>query len=274
MSIHHEAMAHLDKARALLSEGSDDSLRYAALEMRYCIEHLFYKIIPHYKDELPDDVMSGKIWRPGDIISMIADIDPGATRDRRLRMGFPAQEGEPAKVMYDLGPQTGLRKDLARRLWNGLGYYLHARVDGQAHNPIDLRKKLEKVLPRLEQFRGDRVIMSGFDVRTTSKCQLCGRTMARRMSAIKENPYIECPNRDCGAIYEITEADEAMAHWKMVQASIGCKRCGTENWLGVHAWKHGAQTGGTLTCCECKTTYRLVEYITLTELSEPDPTTA
>ena len=83
MSIHYEAMDHLDKAKALIAAGGDDNLRYAALEMRYCIEHLFYKVVPQYRDELPDDVLSGNVWKPGDIINMIADIDPGYPRQTR-----------------------------------------------------------------------------------------------------------------------------------------------------------------------------------------------
>src|SRR5947207_2664742 len=127
-------MKHLDKAKLLLAEGGDDNLRYAALEMRYCIEHLFYKVIPQYKDELPDDVLKGDVWKPGDIVSMIADIDPGVAHDRRLRMGIEVSPGVPAPNMSDMGGQTGLRKDLAKRLWNGLGFYLHARVDQRPHD--------------------------------------------------------------------------------------------------------------------------------------------
>src|SRR5438105_3580102 len=101
MSIQHQAMSHLDKAKCLLEAGGDDDLRYAALEMRYCIEHLFYKVIPQYKDELPDDVLAGNIWKPGDIIAMISEIDPGVVHDRRLRMGSQPAPGVPATTMWD-----------------------------------------------------------------------------------------------------------------------------------------------------------------------------
>ena len=61
MSVHWRAMQHLNKAKALLGRGDDDALFYAALEMRYCIEHLFYRLVPLYETELPDDVLSGKV---------------------------------------------------------------------------------------------------------------------------------------------------------------------------------------------------------------------
>ena len=93
MSIHHRAMAHLEKAKALITQDDEDSLRYAALEIRYCIEYLFYELIPLYKEELPDDVMTGKVWKPGDIIAMISEIDPGVFHDRTLSFGPESSPG-------------------------------------------------------------------------------------------------------------------------------------------------------------------------------------
>ena len=267
MSIHREAMEHLDKARRLLDAGDVDSLRYAALEMRYCIEHLFYKVVPQYKDELPDNVLRGDVWKPGEIISMIADIDPGVTHDRRLRIGPETSPGIPATRMWEMGSQTGLRRDLARRLWNGLGFYLHARFDQRAHDPVKLRAKLEKVLPRLEQFRSDRVIMSGFEMRATSKCQDCGRALARRMAALKDDPYVVCPSKACGAVYKVTDVDARNAEWQMVQENLKCEKCGADNWLGVHALKRGAVNKSTVTCCGCQFVYQLNEYVLITEVS-------
>jgi len=265
MSIHHEAMEHLEKAQVLLAAGGDDNLRYAALEMRYCIEHLFYRIIPQYQEELPDNVLKGDVWKPGDIINMIADIDPGVTHDRGLRIGRETQPGVPAAVMLDMGMQTGLRKDLARRLWNGIGFYLHARTDQRPHDSAKLRAKLEKILPRLEQFRGDRLIMSGFELRTTSKCKECGRGMGRRVAAVKDNPYVTCPSTGCGAIYKLTEIGERHVEWNLLQENLKCDKCGADNWLGVHAWKKGAKGNATVTCSGCKFVYQLFEYVMVKE---------
>ena len=107
MSIHHRAMLHLDKANALIASGKDDDLRYAALELRYSIENLFYALIPHYKAELPDDVIEGNVWRPAEIIDMIADIDPYVSEDREIRIGAQPAPGVPPARMIVLGRQSG-----------------------------------------------------------------------------------------------------------------------------------------------------------------------
>jgi len=170
--------------------------------------------------------------------------------------------------MYDMGRQTGLRKDLARRLWNGLGFYLHARVDQKPHHAAKLRQKLEKVLPRLEEFREDRIIVNGFDRRTTSKCQDCGRSMSRRLGAVKDNPYMNCPSRKCGAIYMITDVDGRRARWDLVQENLKCKKCGADNWLGLHVWKRGAHENAMLACSGCSTKYQLFEYVLVKEAGD------
>src|SRR6202043_2148532 len=100
-----QAMQHLQKAKALLASGGDDELRYAALEMRYCIEHLFYRLIPLYEQDLPDSVP--RKWKPAEIIDMLVDIDPGVEHPQTISFGFESAPGVPADKMYVLGRQTG-----------------------------------------------------------------------------------------------------------------------------------------------------------------------
>ncbi|HEX6096904.1 MAG TPA: hypothetical protein VF432_11315 [Thermoanaerobaculia bacterium] len=271
MSIHGQAMEHLDKARALLSSGAEDALRYAALELRYCIEHLFYELIPHYRDDLPDNIFSGEVWRPADIIDMITEIDPGVIYDRHVRIGLAPAPGVPGRLTNDLGRQTGLRKELARRIYHGLGFYLHARVDRHPHDVTRLRAKLMKTLPHLERFEGDRIIITGFQMRTTKRCDDCGRAIGRRMADIEERPYAACKNTKCGAIYNVTRVDGTTAHWKLVQENLKCPKCQADNWLGVHIMKRGAQNQSSFNCRGCGTTYQLFDNIMV---KEKDPTSA
>lgn len=123
MSIHHKAMEYLDKSKRLIDSGDDDNLRYAALDIRYCLEHLFYSLIPQYKDELPDDVVEGNVWRPGEIIDMIADINPTVAHDSEIRIGLQPAPGVAPTQMYVLGRQSGIGKDLVRKVYHKLGFY-------------------------------------------------------------------------------------------------------------------------------------------------------
>lgn len=264
MSIHHRAMAHLDKGKDLLAKSDPDSLRYAALEIRYAIEHLFYELIPLYKDELPDDVTSGKVWRPGEIIAMIEEIDPGIHHDVTLSFGPESSPGVLAGPMYVMGSQTGIRKDLARRMWNGVGYYLHAPVTGGEHDASKMKAKLEKVAAHLERYRNDRVLAGGLALRSSTKCMKCQRPISKRVQTIKDNPLITCPNSRCGAIYECSEEGERVM-FKMLEHNVKCNKCQNDNYLPVHELKKAAQENAFIRCGSCPAVYQAVEYIMFKE---------
>jgi DNA-directed RNA polymerase subunit RPC12/RpoP len=260
MSIHYRAMEHLEKAKQLIEQGDADALRYAALDLRYAIEHLFYRLIPQYKTELPDDVLEGKTWQPGQIIDMIADIDPGVTKDRTLSIGYESAPGVPASEMHVMGTQSGISKELVRKAYHALGFYLHARLDGEPHDLAKLRKKLNKLLPDLEKFEGDRVIMSGFTAQVTFKCGECQRPIVKRVETLEETPYVKCPNKTCGALYKVTPHGDLYEH-RMLEQNVVCKGCGADNWVGSHALERAAEQNGSMQCRQCGMGYQVRRFI-------------
>lgn len=264
MSIHYRAVEHLQKARRLLSSGDDDALRYAALELRYAIEHLFYRLIPAYKDELPQSVLDGSTWQPSAIIDMITEIDPGVENDQTLSFGFESAPGVPTGEMFVLGQQSGLSRALLRKTYHRLGSFLHARVDGEPHDPAMLRDRLGKLLPLLDKFEGDRVIASGLAAKVTFKCDECGRTLVKRYDSVSENPYLVCGNRGCEAIYKFSyTAAEGTVFHELLQENVKCQKCDADNWVGHHKLKRGAEDRALLTCQSCRTRYRMSPYIQL-----------
>ncbi len=262
MSIHRHAMEHLDKAHRLLESGEVDHLRYAALEIRYSIEHLFYGLIPQYKDELPDNVIEGDVWRPADIIDMIADIDPTVAHDSEIRIGEQPAPGVAPTQMIVLGRQSGIGKDLLRKVYHKLGFYLHARTDQRPHDPSHLRKRLLKLLPFVEKFRGDTLSGRGLAEKAYFKCIACGRPIVQRTERAGRNPLVTCPNKRCGAIHEYIETDiPGVSEHKLLQHNMKCEKCGSDNWLDVHKLEQGANEGMIVNCCACQAKYQLRKWI-------------
>src|SRR5690349_18427967 len=249
-------MKHLKKAKDLIASGNDDDLRYAALEMRYCIEHIFYGYVPQYKAELPDDVIEGTVWRPADIIDMIADIDPTVVHDSVISMGAQPALGVPPTRMVVIGRQTGLSKDLARKVYHKLGFYLHARTDRKRHDAAHLRKRLLRLLPYLDKYENDTIIFAGGE-RYHFNCEACGRPVAKRSEHLERDPYVKCPNRRCGAIYEY----HADGRHKMLQQKVVCEVCGTDNWCDLHLQIWRAESGAPAYCVECKAEYKVFKYL-------------
>jgi len=85
MSIHHNSVKHLEKAKTLAGTGDYDSLRYAALELRYAIECIFYELLPLYQEELPSDIIEK--WKLQEIIDVIIDCDPHVEHTKVVRFG-------------------------------------------------------------------------------------------------------------------------------------------------------------------------------------------
>jgi hypothetical protein len=65
---------HLRAAKELVQARDLPSLRYACLELRFCIEALCYDVLPHYEAELPFDAV-GK-WQPRKVVEALLDVDP------------------------------------------------------------------------------------------------------------------------------------------------------------------------------------------------------
>ena len=84
---HAETQSCLQKAESLIEIGDADSFRYASLQLRMGIEYLFYELIPLYRDELPDDILTK--WQPKDVLDAVLACDPSAhkeTADYSLRV--------------------------------------------------------------------------------------------------------------------------------------------------------------------------------------------
>jgi hypothetical protein len=94
--VHTKTVTCLQKTEALIANPSDDTLRYATLQLRMGIEFLFYELIPLYKEELPDDIATTK-WRPNEIIDALLECNPDADQDARIAI-IPSQSGAEANT--------------------------------------------------------------------------------------------------------------------------------------------------------------------------------
>src|SRR5688572_29294296 len=120
--VHAKTIECVRKAGSLIEAGDADSLRYATLQLRMGIEYLFYELIPSYKDELPDDIMSK--WQPKQIIDALLECDPLVDKDARIAI-TAAGASSPALVLRSKAVNKGILKDHYHRL----GSFLHAPVD-------------------------------------------------------------------------------------------------------------------------------------------------
>src|ERR1043166_2603719 len=140
-------------SHALLATGNSRDLRYAALEARMAIVGLFYALLPHYREELPDDI--AKTWQPRHLIDAIISCNPFVQMHQQITIGIP---DDPAAKF--VGTYTPVPPELLRKYYHRLGSYLHAPIDGTALNEGKLRATITGALTRVEEHCSQTTVMA------------------------------------------------------------------------------------------------------------------
>lgn len=243
------SMNHVILARKLMSIGDEASLRYAALEIRMSIEQLFYKLLPSYREELPDDLL--KIWQPRKIIDALIDCDPNVEHDSTLTMAPELPDGGHGQAIH-LGRYKAVNRKLLRQYYHKIGSYLHASITQERRDLAAMRIFLNSAATRVEEFCRETTIISNIAMFHTVNC-ICGRTIKRNERALQKKPYVRCPNEQCGAVFDLIKINENGAVWKIRETEFDCPQCNTPNFLGTHLIDSGAY----FSCVECHQRYQI-----------------
>jgi hypothetical protein len=240
--MHEEAIRALAKAKRLIAAGDADSLRYACLELRTAIEHLFYELIPLYAEELPSDIVSK--WQPAQIIAALVDCDPLVEEDTRICV-FDYDENGEKREPHFLGEQKAVSRKLLQKYYHALGSYLHAPLAGKEHDYARLAKRLQETCVVVED-RCAGKLLANIAPKATFTCT-CGRRIVRNMRAIEKSPIAKCPDANCGAMYEYVGTKDGMSTFHKLVEELTCEKCNTVNEFGRHQLRDGL----VLACVEC-----------------------
>jgi len=223
-------------ANRLLSTKDSRDLRYAALEARMAIEGLFYALLPHYRDELPDDIV--KRWQPRQLIDAITACNPFVQMHQQVTIGPVAGDVDGPKFVGSYKPVS---RDLLRKYYHRLGAYLHAAMDGAVLNEPKLRATVIGALQRVEEHCNDTTVIINFGPYITVLCG-CGREIKRNIFALTSRHDIRCPDPDCGAIYDLIALAPVMqSAWTLRSEPFKCGQCSHESQIGIHRLKAGAE---------------------------------
>jgi hypothetical protein len=229
--------------RRLLEAGDVRSLRYAALEMRMAIEQLFYALLPHYRDELPDDIV--KQWQPRQIIDALIDCNPFIESHQQITIG-PSGGGGGEPIFK--GTYKPVTRKLLRQYYHRLGSYLHASPDGSLINEAKLRATIAGALERVDEHCRETTVIANVGVFITVNC-VCGREIRRNFLALSVNQSVRCPDPRCGAIFDLVAMGAPMqTTWSLRRQPYLCPSCNGETPIGQHEIRAGAQ----ITCEKCQ----------------------
>lgn len=124
-----------EEAAAMLAKQDDGSLRYAALELRRCIEAIVYQKLKVYGTLLPEG--SVHQWQPPQAFDALIALEPGAEETYTYAIAPESEFGKITQGPYRaFGVDERPRGKWIKKTWNKLGSHLHAEWPfSRADNP-------------------------------------------------------------------------------------------------------------------------------------------
>lgn len=264
MDMHALARASLRKAKDLLTRGDEESIRYACLELRLCIEYLLLNRFQKYRDLIDEDAMSK--WTPRQIITELLDADPMADTPVTIAVGPETIPGVPSSDMKVLGEDRRLKMKWANTNWQALGSFLHAPTLHQLENEklasvTAMAEKAGEIAKHLEHVLAARVLNFTLTETITMTCGECGKVMTRPFHSVTEERGFICRNTLCGAIYNMRKIGKDY-QFQLRQAEIRCPSCNAEFKVKMHQ----VVEGGRINCPQCYANYEVRQGYTVTKI--------
>jgi 6-pyruvoyl-tetrahydropterin synthase len=245
-----DSKIHVARARILMAAGDEANFRYAALEIRTAIEHMFYKLLPLYREEVPYDLV--KQWQPRRIIDALIECDPDIEHDYIIKVAIETSN-EKTGAAIEIGRHKAVTRKLLRQYYHKLGSYLHAPMQNNCTNLQKMRRFLDAAATRVEEHCKQTTGISNVAMFHTVNC-VCGRKLRRNDRAVKIKPFIRCPNEKCGAEYKLVKHDDNGSEWKLQETEFVCPECKTSNFFGSHL----IDSGASFACVECGQKYKIL----------------
>ncbi len=194
-----------DAAAAMLARQDGDSLRYAALELRRCIEAIVYEKLKVYDILLPEG--SVHQWRPPQAFDALIAIEPGAEDPYTYAIAPQKEFGKMAEGPYrTVGVDERPRGKWIKKTWNKLGPYLHAEWPfSLADRPrASARPFLEKTLADIAP-----MVNNSFTAMISRNiefpCAGCGEKVKVMEKAVESSRTALCLT--CGMPYQAEKSD-------------------------------------------------------------------
>ena len=241
----------LERARILLAEGKPESLRYACLELRYCMEAIAYEKLRLYTKNIAESIQ--EVWQPRKVIDALEEYDPLVNQSYTLRIWSETPPGERDELVFS-GEHKTLSPITLKKHYYKLGNYLHVPTPGQIKKRKTLSDtELKEYLKELIQFV-EPACSNTFDTNIAEvvnfECRQCGQPIIRNKASIEKNPFATCLSENCQAQHDVYQ-EGGQYFIRLCQAEFICPDCQTSNYVPLHQMAEGVK----LSCVECNRQY-------------------
>lgn len=246
------------RAQVLLAEATPERLRYAALELRLCMEALTYEKLRAFSNIVPEEVLR-TTWQPPQAVKALLEFEPSADQTFVLYAGREKEDGKPVKEMKYVGTHSSLRLRWLRKHYNKLGNLLHSPADGDPNSQdvTTLKEYLAEVIADLQEPL--RSTITGGILREVFNfaCFVCGKPVIANAETVREKKKAVCLNPICKAEY-FAELDETgQSTFQLMVTLLKCVAEGCEGVAQVENRK--LDVGAEFTCPKCSLRHVIVE---------------
>lgn len=248
----------LDRALEMLSRDNVGDLRYAALELRRCIEAVVYEKLWAYRDRFPPEV--ARKWQPPQAFRALLVMEPDAEQTAITRVARQCEPGEPASgPALEFGTDQRFSSAWLNRTYNKLGSYVHASWPF-AKNPD--KNLLETAKGFLQQTALDMapLVRRSFTCTLAEvvefQCSECGTAIKANVAGLKQKGEVVCLNPDCECRYFATPAENGFA-FQLDTLTAACPECEQDNRIPTQK----IVVGYRFSCSDCGRKYEIVEQL-------------
>jgi hypothetical protein len=270
-----DAKTCLLKASEHVDSNDDLRLKYAALELRMCIESIVY----HRLSKL---VAKGKIdnsayfsWQPPQVIKYFLSLDPYSLTDVEISVAKNNTHNKPGKWVK-LGTETRLDEKFIKKNYHKLGGYLHQITlsELQKGDKVISKMKLdiENILSRIKTVMSSSLRNVNFIQTAQFNCMECKKDIIvltpinvlinRKGGGVAHE--IECPhkNRDisCKASYKIITKKNEKTTYNPLEYRYTCQSIGCNG--EINFWKSEVKPNAEKECSICGKLHKLNLYLT------------
>ncbi|OMQ24738.1 hypothetical protein [Serratia oryzae] len=270
-----DAKTCLLKASEHVDSKDDLRLKYAALELRMCIESIVY----HRLSKL---VAKGKIdnsayfsWQPPQVIKYFLSLDPYSLTDVEISIAKNNADNKPGKWVK-FGTETRLNEKFIKKNYHKLGGYLHQITlsELQKGDKVISKMKLdiEKIISQIKtvmssSLRNVNIIRTGVFNCSECKKDIVVLTPINEIINIKGGEVaheIECPHKNsdtsCKASYKIITKKNEKTTYNPLEYRYTCQStdCGGK----INFWKSEVKPNAEKACSICGKIYMLNLYLT------------
>ena len=251
----HTKYKYLERANLLIKEGSEVSLRYAALELRFCMEAITYEKLSSSAKHIPPDVLDK--WQPPQAIKALLEHEPKGDKGFTIYAGIEEKYGKPSKNMRFVGEHKAFNLKWLRKHYNKVGrvlHFTHTRASDSVNSVNQLQNYLTEVSTEIEEILKGNILGGWLGETFQFECKNCNQLILYGRHTLETSGHVVCQNQNCRAEYygELNkDGNGAAFHLKVTK--FDCVECGGK----IPIENRHIQIGLEFICPSCESKHKI-----------------